>query len=156
MSDVKPIPDGYYSVTPHLVIDGAAKAIEFYKAAFGAEVLVAMPMPDSDRLMHGEIQIGNSRVMVADEFPEMGPRRSPTALGESSVTLHLYVEDVDAAIEKAEKAGATVTMPAADMFWGDRYGKVKDPFGHDWGLATHVRDLSPEEMAEAAQAAMSG
>jgi uncharacterized glyoxalase superfamily protein PhnB len=156
MSNVKPIPEGYTSVTPHLVIDGAAKAIDFYKKAFGAQEIVSMPMPGTDKLMHAEIQIGNSRVMIADEFPEMGPRRSPTALGESTVTLHQYVEDVDAAIARAAEAGATVTMPAADMFWGDRYGKVKDPFGHDWGLATHVRDLSPEEMAEAAQAAMSG
>ena len=156
MSETKPIPDGYHSVTPHLVIDGAAKAIEFYKEAFGAEVLVTMPMPGGDRLMHAEIQIGDSRVMLADEIPEMGPPRSPTALGESTVTLHCYVEDVDAAIARAEKAGATVSMPATEMFWGDRYGTVKDPFGHHWGLATHVRDLSPEEMAEAAQAAMSG
>lgn len=155
MSDVNPIPDGFHSVTPHLVIDGAAQAIEFYEKAFGAEVIMTMPAPDG-KLMHAELAIAGSRVMLADDHPAMGPPRSPTALGGSSVTLHLYVEDVDAALARAEKAGATVTMPAADMFWGDRYGKVTDPFGHDWGIATHVRDLSPEEIAEAAQAAFSG
>jgi uncharacterized glyoxalase superfamily protein PhnB len=154
MSDVNPIPDGYHSVTPHLVIDGAARAIEFYQQAFGAEVVMTVPAPDG-KLMHAELTIEGSRVMLADDNPAMGPPRSPAALGGSSVTLHLYVADADAAIARAEKAGATVTMPAADMFWGDRYGTVKDPFGHDWGIATHVRDLSPEETAQAMQAACS-
>jgi uncharacterized glyoxalase superfamily protein PhnB len=150
MSRPKPVPDGFHTVTPHLVVEGASKAIEFYKQAFGAQELARLPAPDGEKLMHAELRIGDSIVMLADDFPERGqPRRSPTALGNSSVTLHLYVEDVDAAIGRAEQAGARVTMPPTDMFWGDRYGQVSDPFGHAWSIATHVKDPTPEQIASA-------
>lgn len=154
---VDPIPEGFHTVTPHLVIDGAARAIDFYARAFGAEEVLRMPAPDGQRLMHAEIRIGDSRIMLADDFPEFcgGVSRHPGTLGGSPVTVHLYVKDVDATMARAEKAGATVTMPATDMFWGDRYGKVLDPFGHDWSIATHVADPTPEEMEAAAKAAFS-
>ncbi len=153
---VNPIPDGFRSVTPHLVLDGAAKAIEFYKAAFGAEELHRMPAPDGQRLMHAEIKIGDSVIMLADDFPEFmgGKHRNPKKLGASSVTVHLYVKNADAAFAQATKAGATPVMPLTDMFWGDRYGMVVDPFGHQWSIATHVKDVPPEEMAKAAAKAM--
>lgn len=153
----KPIPDGYNSITVHLVVDGAAKAIEYYKKALGAEELFRMPAPDG-RLMHAELRIGNSAVMLADDFPEWtgGKARTPKALGGSPVVLHCYVQDCDAAIERARKAGGTVTMPPQDMFWGDRYGKVQDPFGHEWSFATHKKDLTPEQMMAAAKQAMCG
>ena len=152
---VDPIPADARSVTPHLVVSDGAAAIEFYKTAFGAEEVFRMPAPDGRRVLHAEITIGDSRVMLTGEFPEFGSR-GPAALGGTPVTLHLYVEDVDAAYDRAVTAGATATMPPADMFWGDRYGKVTDPFGHSWSLATHVRDVTPEEMAEGAKAAFSG
>lgn len=152
---VDPIPEGFRTVTPHLVVKGAAAALDFYKKAFGAEECIRMPAPDG-RIMHAEIKIGDSIVMLADEFPEWGmPPRNPQALGGTSVTLHTYVPDVDASFERASEAGCTVAMPPTDMFWGDRYGKVVDPFGHEWAIATHKVDLSPEEMAEAAKAALS-
>jgi uncharacterized glyoxalase superfamily protein PhnB len=151
---VRPIPEGFHTVSPHLVVDGAAKAIEFYKKAFGAEEVVRMPAPDGKRLMHAEIRIGDSVVMLCDEFPEMGGGcRSPKALGSTCVTLHLYVNDADATFNRAVQAGATATAPLTDMFWGDRYGKVTDPFGHEWSIATHVKDVTPEEMQKAAAAA---
>lgn len=151
----KPVPDGYHTITPHLVIDGASKAIEFYKEAFGAEELFRMPGPGG-KVMHAEIKIGDCHVMLADEFPEMGVR-GPERGKSSPVVLHVYSNDVDAAMEKARKAGATITMPAADQFWGDRYGKLTDPFGHCWSIATHKEDLSPEEIAErAAKAGFGG
>lgn len=153
MSKVNPIPEGFGTVTPHLVVRGAAKAIEFYKAAFGAEELFSMPGPGG-AVMHAEMTIGNSRIMICDEFPEMC--RSPQTLGGSPVTLHVFVPDVDAAVNRAVKAGAKVTMPVSDMFWGDRYGKVCDPFGHEWSVATHVKDLTPEEIMAGAAAAFSG
>lgn len=149
----KPIPDGFHTVTAHLCIDGAAKAIDFYKKAFGAEEICRMDSPDgSGKLMHAEIKIGNSIVMIADDFPEWcgGKPRHPKALGATPVTLHVYTENCDKAIEKATNAGATVTMPAQDMFWGDRYGQVQDPFGHLWSFATHIADLTPEQMMEGA------
>ncbi|HVS11890.1 MAG TPA: VOC family protein [Planctomycetota bacterium] len=148
MPNAKPIPEGFHTVTPHLVVDGAAQAIDFYKRAFGAEELGRMPAPDGKKLMHAALRIGDSMLMLADDFPEFcgGVARNPKALGESPVTLHLYVQDCDAAMKRAEQAGATVTMPLADMFWGDRYGHVKDPFGHTWSIATHQRDVSPEDM----------
>lgn len=152
---VKPIPTDARSVTPHLVVSDGAAAIDFYKRAFGAEEMFRMPAPDGRRLLHAEIRIGDSPVMLAEEFPEFGSR-GPAALGGTPVTLHLYVEDVDAAYDRAVEAGAEASMPPADMFWGDRYGKVTDPFGHSWSLATHVRDVTPEEMAEGAKAAFSG
>lgn len=143
----KPIPDGYSTVTPHLIIDGAAKAIEFYKEAFGAEELHRMPGPGG-KVMHAEIKIGDSHLMLADQWPDygvLGPQE-----GKSPVTLHIYHNDVDAAMAKAEKAGARITMPAEDQFWGDRYGKLVDPFGHHWSIATHKEDLTPEEMEKRA------
>lgn len=152
--DVKPIPDGFHAITPHLVIKGAAKAIDWYKRAFGAEELGRMPMPNDDRLMHALIRIGDSMVMLVDEMPEFGAM-GPDSLGGTAVTINLYVEDADKAFARAVAAGAEATMPPADMFWGDRYGRLKDPFGHSWAICTHVRDVSPEEMAEGAKAAMS-
>ena len=155
MSDVRPIPEGFEGMIPHLVIKGASEAIEFYKKAFGAEETWRSPAPDGERLMHAEIRIGGSVVFLCDDFPEYcgGSCRDPKSLGNSSVTVHRYVEDCDEAVKRAEAAGATVTMPPQDMFWGDRYAVVSDPFGHCWSFATHVKDVTPEEMAEAAQEA---
>ena len=148
---VRPTPKGYHTATPYLVVRGAAQAIEFYKRAFGAEELARMPAPDGRTVMHAELKIGDSIVMLADESPGMGCR-SPESLGGSTASLHLYVKDVDAAFKRALAAGAQARMPVADMFWGDRYGKVADPFGHEWGLATHKEDLSPEEIGRRAAA----
>lgn len=145
---VKPIPDGFHSVTPHLAIDGAAAAIDFYKKAFGAVELGRMPAQDGKRLMHAMIRIGDSVIMLADAFPEYGGR-DPKALGGTPVTVHLYVPDSDKVFAQAVAAGATVAMPIADMFWGDRYGRIEDPFGHHWSIATHIRDMSPQEMQQA-------
>ena len=142
----KPIPDGMHSVTPHLICAGASDAIAFYKAAFGAVELSRMPGPGG-KVMHASVRIGDSVLMLADEFPEWGGL-GPKARGGSSVTIHLYLPDVDAAYAKAVAAGATPTMPVADMFWGDRYGQVEDPFGHKWSIATHTRDMTPEQMME--------
>ena len=144
---MKKIPEGMHSITPHLVCAGAAKAIDFYKQAFGATEVGRLPGPDG-RLMHAAMKIGDSTVMLADEMPEWGSL-GPKALKGSPVTIHIYVEDVDALVARAEKAGAKVTMPVAEQFWGDRYGKLEDPFGHHWSVATHVRDVSREEMGEA-------
>jgi uncharacterized glyoxalase superfamily protein PhnB len=149
MPQVKPIPAGMRTVTPHLVCAGAAEAIEFYKRAFGAVEAARLPSPQG-KLAHAMIRIGDSAVMLVDEFPEMGAL-SPTSLKGSPVTIHLYVEDVDATVARAVKAGAKVTMPVADMFWGDRYGQLVDPFGHRWSVGTHVRDVSMEEMRQAMQ-----
>jgi PhnB protein len=143
---VKPIPDGMHSLTPHLVCDGAAAAIEFYKKAFGAVEQSRIPGPEG-RLVHASVLIGDSVLMLVDEWPDMGAL-GPKALKGSPVTIHLYVPDADATLAQAVAAGATVTMPMADMFWGDRYGQVKDPFGHNWSIATHLRDLTPEEIAQ--------
>jgi uncharacterized glyoxalase superfamily protein PhnB len=143
-----------HSVTPHLVCAGAAKAIDFYQKAFGATETGRMPGPDG-RLMHAAIRIGDSTVMLADEMPEWGSL-GPTSLKGSPVTIHLYVDDVDKFVERAVKAGAKVTMPVADQFWGDRYGKLEDPFGHHWSVATHVRDLTPDEMKKAMSALQKG
>lgn len=146
MSAVKPVPDGYHTVTPHLIVRGAAKAITYYAEAFGAEELYRMPGPDGT-VMHAELMIGDSRVMLAEESPQMGSS-SPQAIGGSPVCLMLYVKDVDASFARAGAAGCTVQMPPTDMFWGDRYGRLQDPFGHQWAMATHVEDVSPEEMAK--------
>ena len=148
---VDPIPPGARTVTPHLVIDGAADAIAFYEKAFGATEHFRMPSPDG-KVMHAVLTIGDSIVFVADAMPDMGSE-GPKAHGGTSVALHLYVDDADAWAERAEKAGATVTMPVEDMFWGDRYGRLEDPFGHVWAVATHIKDMTPDEIAEAAQAA---
>ena len=143
------------SISPALTVRNGAGAVEFYKRAFGAEELGRMPAPDGKKLMHAALRIGDSMLMLADDFPEFcgGVKRNPKTLGETPVTLHLYVQDCDAAMKRAEQAGATVTMPLADMFWGDRYGQVKDPFGHTWSLATPQRTLTGDELAEAAKAA---
>jgi len=140
------------SITPHLICDGAADAIEFYKKAFGAEEMMRLPGPNG-RLMHGSVRIGDSMVMLVDEVPEWGTL-GPKALKGSPVTIHLMVDDVDAIFAQAVDAGATVKMPVADMFWGDRYGLVVDPFGHVWSIATHVRDMTPDEIAAAGREAM--
>jgi uncharacterized glyoxalase superfamily protein PhnB len=140
------IPQGMHSVTPHLICAGAAKAIEFYKQAFGAEECARLPGPDG-RLMHAAVKIGDSQVMLVDEMPEWGAL-GPKALKGSPVTIHLYVEDVDAVVARAVQAGAKVTMPVADQFWGDRYGIVKDPSGHHWSIAHHAEDLTPAQMQE--------
>jgi len=141
------IPSGMHSVTPHLVCAGAANAIEFYKKAFGAEEQARLPGPDG-RIMHAAVKIGDSTVMLVDEMPEWGAL-GPKALKGSPVTIHLYVDDADKFVERAAKAGAKVTMPVAEQFWCDRYGKLEDPFGHHWSVATHVRDVGPEDMKKA-------
>lgn len=143
-STVKPIPDGMHSLTPHLVCAGAAEAIEFYKKAFNATEMARLPGPDG-QLMHAAVRIGDSVLMLVDEFPQWGTL-GPLALKGSPVVLHLYVEDVDAQVKQAVAVGAKLTMPVTDMFWGDRYGQVEDPFGHKWSVATHTRDLTPEEI----------
>lgn len=145
---VKPIPEGTHSLTPHLVCANAAAAIDFYKKAFGAVEEVRMPGPDG-KLMHASVRIGDSRLMLVDESPAWGAL-GPKSLKGSPVTIHYAVENVDAVVERAVAAGAKVTMPVADMFWGDRYGQLEDPFGHHWSVATHIRDVNLEE----AQAAM--
>jgi uncharacterized glyoxalase superfamily protein PhnB len=144
---VKPIPEGMHSVTPHLVCAGAAEAIEFYKKAFGAVEGARLPGPDG-KLMHAMIRIGDSAVMLVDEMPQWGAL-GPKSLKGSPVTIHLYVEDVDAVVKRAVSLGARVTMPVDHMFWGDRYGKLEDPFGHHWSIGTHKRDVTPEEMQQA-------
>jgi PhnB protein len=141
---VRPIPEGYHSVTPYLIVRGGARAIEFYKKAFGATELMRFEGPDG-RLGHAEIKIGNSPVMLADEFPEMG-FRSPQTLGGAAAGILIYVEDVDARFQQAVAAGATVKQPVQDKFYGDRSGTLEDPFGHSWTLATHKEDVSVEEM----------
>jgi len=151
-TSTQPIPDHFHTVTPHLVVDGAADAIEFYKRAFGAEEVMRMPMPGNPaRIMHAQLRIGSSSVMLADAFQGCSP--GPDGSGKTPVTLHLYVEDADAAFARAVAAGATVAMPLADMFWGDRYGQVVDPFGHRWSVATHVADYTPEQMQKGAEEA---
>jgi PhnB protein len=147
MPKVKPIPEDMHSITPHLVCAGAAEAIEFYKKAFGALEQARLPGPGG-KLMHAMIRIGDSAVMLVDEMPEHGAF-GPKSLKGSPVTIHLYVENADATVERAVKAGARLTMPVADMFWGDRYGQLEDPFGHHWSVATHVRDVSMEEAQQA-------
>lgn len=148
------IPAGREGLIPHLVCSPCAEAIEFYKKAFGAEEMDRAPAPDG-RIMHAALRIGSAPVFLVDDFPEYcgGKAQNPNALGGTPVTIHRYVPNCDAAIERAQKAGATVKMPPADMFWGDRYGVVVDPFGHSWSFATHLRDLTPEEIAQAMEAA---
>ena len=147
MPNAKPVPDGMHTVTPHLVCAGAADAIEFYKRAFNAVEEGRLPAPNG-RIMHAMIRIEGSAVMLVDEMPEWGAL-GPKSLKGSPVTIHLYVEDVDAFVERAVAAGAKITMPVADQFWGDRYGQLEDPFGHRWSVGTHQRDVSVEEMQQA-------
>lgn len=144
---VQAIPQGYHTLTPYMTVRDAARALAFYKQAFGAVERGVMKGPDG-RVMHAELTIGDSIFMLADEFPQFGSL-SPQSIGGSGMGLHIYVEDVDSAFDRAIGAGATIEMPVADMFWGDRYGKLVDPFGHKWSIATHKRDMSPEEIEEA-------
>jgi PhnB protein len=149
---VKAIPDGYHSVTPYLIVRGAARALEFYQKAFGARELMRLPGPEG-KLGHAEVQIGDSRVMLADEHPGMGAV-SPQGLGGSPVGLCIYVQDVDAVFDRAVSAGAKVVRAVQDQFYGDRSGTVEDPFGHKWTIATHKEDVSSEEMQRRMQAFM--
>lgn len=151
---VNHIPDGYHSVTPYLIVNDGARAIEFYKQSFGATELFRMAGPDG-RIGHAEMKIGDSHIMLADEHPEIGAR-SPQAFGGSAVSLMLYVEDVDATVGRALEAGAKLTRPVADQFYGDRTGGLEDPFGHAWYVATHVEDVPPEELEKRAAAAHQG
>jgi PhnB protein len=148
---VKPIPEGYHTATPHMIVKGAAEAIEFYKKAFGATELFRMAQPDG-RIGHAQIKIGDSLIMLADEFPEKGAR-GPQSFGGSPVSFYLYVEDADAVFVQAIAAGAQVKQPLTDQFYGDRTGGVTDPFGHSWYIATHKEDVAPEELAKRAAAA---
>ena len=141
---VKPIPDGYHSATPYLIIQGAAAALDFYKKAFGATELMRMAQPDG-RIGHAEIRVGDSCIMLADEVPEMG-YRGPKSLGGSPVSILLYFEDVDAVVARTVAAGAKLTRPVQDQFYGDRNGVIEDPFGHVWTIATHTEDVSPVEI----------
>jgi PhnB protein len=148
----KPIPEGYTTITPTLAVEKAADAIEFYKRAFGAKERGIMPGPN-DTIAHAELEIGDSLLMLADPFPQSG-LTSPKKLGGTSVGLFLYVENVDEVVQQAIDAGGTVTMPVEDQFWGDRFGKVADPFGHEWQIATRKEDLTPEQIEERSKEAM--
>ncbi|MGZ4620348.1 MAG: VOC family protein [Frankiaceae bacterium] len=148
----KPIPEGYHTVSPYLAVDDAARAIEYYVQAFGAKELVRMEAPGG-KVGHAELELGDSRIMLSDPFPQAS-MRPPKELGGTSASVFMYVEDVDAVVKRAVDAGATVTMEVANQFWGDRFGTITDPFGHVWSIATHVEDVPPEEMAERAKAAM--
>ena len=149
---VKAIPEGMHTVSPHLVCDGAADALEFYKQAFGAVEMMRLAGP-SGKLMHASFKIGDSILMLADEFPSHNSL-GPKSRGGTSVTLHVYVEDADAAAKRAVDAGAKLVMPVSEMFWGDRYGQVEDPFGHRWSLATRVKNMTPAEIQKAMPKAM--
>jgi PhnB protein len=152
MAQVKAIPTGFHTLTPHLTVRDADKALEFYKDALGAEVLQVARMPDG-KVMHAGLRIGDSMLMLNEESPEYGAL-SPLSTGGTGVTIHIYTEDVDAAFNRAVSAGAQVKMPLMDQFWGDRYGMVADPFGHKWSIAAHTKDMSPEEMQRAQDEAM--
>jgi uncharacterized glyoxalase superfamily protein PhnB len=151
---VQPIPEGMHSLTPHIVCRDAPAAMDFYIRAFGARDGGRLAGPDG-KLMHGLLWIGDSALMLVDENPAWG-MQSPLSLEGTPVVLHLYVEGVDAALARAVEAGATLTMPAADMFWGDRYGQVRDPFGHQWSIATHIRDVSPADIQAASKTGCAG
>lgn len=151
VNNVRPIPEGYHSVTPYLIVKGGAKAIEFYRQAFGAKEVFRMPQPDG-KIGHAEIQIGDSRIMLADEFPERNIR-GPETLGGTSVMIHLYVNDVDTVAKRAVAAGAKEIRPVQDQFYGDRSGMFADPFGHQWNISTRVEDLSAEEVGKRAATA---
>lgn len=146
----KPIPDGYSTVTATLTVSNAQKAIEFYNKVFDAKELYRFPGPDGKSIMHAEIMIGNSIVMLADEMPDMGSR-SPKSIGGTGSSIYLYVNDADATFSKAVSAGAKPLMPVMDGFWGDRFGSIEDPFGHIWGIATHKKDMTPDEISKAGQ-----
>ena len=146
----KPIPDGFHTITPHLVVSDAAKAIDFYKKALGAQEIERFMRPDGKAVMHAQLEIGNSMLMLGSEFPPHC--LSPKSRGGTSVSLYLYVENADAAFERAVKAGCTAKMPMTDQFWGDRCGQVEDPFGHQWSIATHKQDLTKDQIAANAKA----
>ncbi len=143
---VKPIPDGYPPVTPYLIVDGASAAIDFYRAVLGATERMRMPAPE-DKVGHAELEIGDSLIMLADEHPDMNAH-GPKTVGGTPVTLHVYVEDADAVFDRAVEAGAKALRPVESKFYGDRSGEFEDPFGHRWNVATHVEDVSPDEMAK--------
>jgi PhnB protein len=149
---VKPIPEGYNTLSLHVAVDDAAKAIDYYKQAFGAKERMRMDAPDG-KIGHAELEIGDSVVMLSDPFPQ-STVRPPSEVGSTTASAFMYVEDVDAVVKQAVDAGATVTMEVADQFWGDRFGTITDPFGHVWSIATHVEDVSPQDMAERAKEAM--
>ena len=151
---VKPVPEGYHTLTPYLTIRNAAQALEFYKRAFGAEESFRIASPDG-KIGHAEIRIGDSAIMLSDEFPEMGAR-SPESIGGSPVMLHLYVENVDELVERAVKTDGRLERPVADQFYGDRGGMITDPFGHKWWVATHVEDVPPDELERRSKAAFGG
>lgn len=140
----KPVPEGFHTVTAHLIVKGASGAIDWYKKALGAEELFRMPGPNNT-VMHAEIRVGDSSIMMGEEMPERGSK-GPKSLGGSPVVLHIYVTDADAVFDRAVKAGGKVLLPMTDMFWGDRYGQIEDPYGHRWSIATHKEDVSPDEM----------
>ena len=148
---IKAIPEGYQSLTPMFIFKDAAKAIDFYKRAFGAEERFVMPGPDGKGVMHAEIRIGTSIIMMGEEHPDCSSKSAET-VGSSPISFYIYLENVDAAFTTAVKAGATVQMPVEDMFWGDRMGTVLDPFGYSWSLASHTKDLTPEEIQKGAEA----
>jgi PhnB protein len=151
-SRTKEIPKGFHTVTPYLTVTDSSRAIDFYKRAFGAQELLRLDSPDG-KVAHAEIKIGDSIIMLCDEMPGWG--RSPQSLGGTPVNIHLFVKDVDEVFNRAIAAGAKVAMPLADMFWGDRFGQVTDPFGHSWSIATHKEDVPPDELRKRAEAAMS-
>ncbi len=153
-NEVKPIPDGYHSVTPYIIVNDAAGAIEFYKRVFGATELYHLES-SGGRIGHAEIKIGDSHIMLADEHPEINAR-SPQTLGGSPISIVLYVEDVDATVGRAVEAGAKLLRPVKDQFYGDRTGGVQDPFGHEWYVATHIEDVAPEELKKRTAAANQG
>ena len=155
MANVDPIPQGYRTLSPYLVVQDPDRAIDFYKKAFGAEEVDRMTGPDGKTVMHATLRIGDSMLMLTGEFPNMGCK-SPKMLGGSPVTVHMYVRDVDSAYKRAIGAGATAKMQVADMFWGDRFGTLTDPFGHEWSIATHKQNLTKEQITAAAKAAFSG
>jgi PhnB protein len=154
MAKVKPIPEGYPQVIPYLSVDGASAAIEFYGSVLGATERVRMPAPDG-KIGHAELQVGDSVIMLADEFPDFG-NRGPKSVGGTPVTLSIYVENVDSVFDKAIKAGATSLRPVENQFYGDRSGQFEDPFGHRWSVGTHIEDVSPDDMRERAAKAMGG
>jgi uncharacterized glyoxalase superfamily protein PhnB len=155
MPKPNPVPPGFHTVTPHLVVRDAPKAIDFYRRAFGAEEAYRIASPDGSAVLHAELRLGDSVIMLADENPAMGSV-SPLATGSTSVTISLYVADTDALFARATGAGAKPALPPTDMFWGDRYAQVIDPFGHRWAIATHQKDLTPDEIRKAMAAAFGG
>lgn len=151
---VSPIPEGFSTVSIHIVVKNSVEAMAFYEKAFGAKMIMRMPGPDGESTVHGEVKVGDSTLMLADENPQWH-LKSPESVGGRSVSIHLYVEDADALFKQAVDAGCTVSMPMMDAFWGDRYGKVLDPFGYEWSIATHKEDVSEEELAKRAAAMFS-